>query len=170
MTAYLVAIVSRTPLWVWFLLAALIALGLTQMRQRSVPRQRVILLPVVLAVLSLAGVASTFGLRAAVEGPWLAGGLLGFVIARFALPAPRASYQADGRFLVAGSAWPLAMMMAVFFVRYAVNVMLAIAPARAQDLGFAAIVALLYALPAGLMAGRAQRILATTRSGGPALA
>jgi hypothetical protein len=160
MSTFLITIVSRTPAWVWLVLAALVALGLLQARDHVVPRLRVILQPVALGALSLWGVAGAFGLHATVEGPWLLGGLLGLAATRvFHLPR-QVSALPDGRFAIGGSLIPLAMLMAVFFMRYAVNVSIAVVPALKADAGFAAMVALLYGLPTGLLAGRALRILA----------
>lgn len=160
MSTLLIMIVTRTPAWVWLVLAGLLALGLLQARDHVVPRARVIVQPVALGALSLWGVAGAFGLQAMVEGPWLAGALLGLAATRvFHLPRQVRALP-DGRFAIGGSLIPLAMLMAVFFMRYAVNVSLAIAPALKADAGFAAMVALLYGLPTGLLAGRALRILA----------
>jgi hypothetical protein len=160
MSTFLIMIVTRTPAWVWLILAGLIALGLLQARDHVVPRARVIVQPVALGALSLWAVAGAFGLHAMVEGPWLAGVLLGLAVTRvFHLPR-RVQALPDGRFAIGGSLIPLAMLMAVFFMRYAVNVSIAIAPALKTDAGFAAVVALLYGVPAGLIAGRALRILA----------
>lgn len=159
MSTFLIAIVTRTPAWVWLVLAGLVMLGLLQARDHVVPRVRVVLQPVALGALSLWGVAGAFGLHAMVEGPWLAGWLLGLSATRvFHLPR-QVQALPGGRFAIGGSWIPLAMLMAVFFMRYAVNVSIAIAPALKADAGFAAAVALLYGLPAGLIAGRALRIL-----------
>jgi hypothetical protein len=159
MSTFLIAIVTRTPAWVWLVLAGLVALGLLQARDHVVPRVRVILQPVALGALSLWGVASAFGLHAMVEGPWLAGALLGLAITRvFHLPR-QVQALPGGRFAIGGSWIPLAMLMTVFFMRYAVNVAIAVAPTLKADAGFAVTVALLYGLPAGLIAGRALHIL-----------
>ncbi|NRF68841.1 hypothetical protein HLB44_17755 [Aquincola sp. S2] len=170
MSTFLLTIISRTPVWVWVLLAGLIVLGLAQLREREVTRRRVIILPVVLGVLSLSGVAGAFGLHAAVEGPWLLGVLLGLALTRVFPPAGRVQALPEGRLLLGGSALPLVTMMAVFFMRYAVNVSLAVVPALAQQTLFGAGAALLYGLPAGLMAGRALRILGSAAVARPALA
>jgi hypothetical protein len=164
-TNMLILIVTRTPAWVWLILAVLIVLGLLQTRDQVVPRARVIVLPLVVAALSLWGVAGAFGLHPRVEGLWLAGLLLGLAAARvFHLPREVQALP-DGRFAIGGSLIPLATLMAVFFTRYVVNVTLAIAPALKADAGFSA-VAVLYGLPAGLLAGRALRILAQRRADG----
>jgi hypothetical protein len=159
-TSTLILIVSRTPAWVWLILAALVALGLLQARDHVVPRTRVIVLPVVVAALSLWGVAGAFGLHPRVEGPWLAGLLLGLAATRVINLPRQVQALPDGRFAIGGSLIPLALLMAVFFTRYVVNVSLAIAPALKADAGLAAVVAVLYGVPAGLFAGRALRILA----------
>ena len=159
MSTFLIMIVTRTPAWVWLVLAGLVLLGLLQARDHVVPRARVIAQPLALGALSLWGVAGAFGLHAMVEGPWLAGLMLGLAATRaFHLPR-QVQALPGGRFAIGGSWLPLAMLMAVFFMRYAVNVSLAIAPALKADAGFAALVALLYGLPTGLIAGRALRIL-----------
>jgi len=166
MSTLLIAILTRTPAWVWLVLAGLIALGLLQARDHVVPRPRVIVQPVALGALSLWGVAGAFGLHAMVEGAWLAGLLLGLAATRvFNLPR-QVQALPDGRFAIGGSLVPLAMLMAVFFMRYAVNVSIAIAPGLKVDAGFAALAALLYGVPTGLLAGRALRILAQRPAGG----
>ena len=158
-TNTLILIVTRTPAWVWLVLVVLIALGLLQARDHVVPRARVIVVPMVIGALSLWSVAGAFGLHARVEGTWLVGVLLGLAAARvFQLPRQVRALP-DGRFAIGGSLIPLATLMAVFFTRYVTNVALAIAPVLKADAGLAAMVALLYGLPTGLLAGRALRIL-----------
>lgn len=46
-------IVRNTPPWVWGLLAALLALGLSQLRSRNVSLTRITLLPLAMTGLSL---------------------------------------------------------------------------------------------------------------------
>ena len=60
----LIQIVRHTPPWVWGLLAALVALGLSQTLPRQMSTRRVTVLPIVLLALSLAGVATTFSHQA----------------------------------------------------------------------------------------------------------
>src|SRR5438105_13321947 len=66
-------IIRRTPLWVWAILAALVVLGLTQMRDRLVSRSRLLVTPIGLGLYSLSGAASMFGARPEVVAAWLAG-------------------------------------------------------------------------------------------------
>lgn len=161
MSIFLLTIVARTPLWVWFLLAALIALGLSQARDHVVGRVRVIAQPVGLGLFSLWGAMAAFGMHAQVQGVWLAG-LLAGAAAGWLLVLPRqVQALSPRRFAIGGSLVPLVLLMAVFFMRYAINVALAIRPALAQQLEFATAAAALYGAPAGLLAARAWRVLAS---------
>ena len=67
-----IMIISRTPPWVWLLLAVLVALGWTQTRTRQMSLVRATMLPLVLMGLSLFGVLSTFGAHALPLGAWFA--------------------------------------------------------------------------------------------------
>lgn len=70
-----IRILQHTPVWVWILLAALVALGLTQTRARRMTRRRATLLPVAMVTLSLVGVVSSFGSRALPLLAWLCAGV-----------------------------------------------------------------------------------------------
>ena len=54
-------IVSQTPVWVWGLLAGLMALGASQLRHRRVGLPRTFLLPVSMTALSVGGMLSALG-------------------------------------------------------------------------------------------------------------
>lgn len=59
----MVSILRSTPAWVWGLLAALVALGSTQLRDRSASLVRVSVTPVAMTLFSLYGALSAFGAR-----------------------------------------------------------------------------------------------------------
>lgn len=156
----LVQIVSGTPAWVWFLLAGLIVLGVSHTRARRVPPSRLAALPAVMAVLSLAGTVSAVGASVPVLVGWALGGavVLGLV-GRLPVPAGVRRDPSTGRFAVPGSWAPLALMMAIFAVRYAVGASLAIVPRLAHDSVFVLAVAVVYGSLAGIFAGRSVRLL-----------
>ena len=54
-------VLKHTPTWVWALLAALIALGLSQARDRSASLARIAIMPVAMTALSVWGTVSAFG-------------------------------------------------------------------------------------------------------------
>ena len=73
-----IGILQHTPPWVWGLLAALVALGLTHVKTRQMTLRRAALMPVVMAGLSLSGVLSSFGGHALPMLAWVAGAAVGW--------------------------------------------------------------------------------------------
>jgi hypothetical protein len=152
-------IVSHTPAYVWFILAALVALGLLQWRDHVLTRARLALAPLGLGAFSLWGASHAFGARPEVIAAWLLGTALSIGANRW-LRWPRSvRAEGGGRFALAGSPWPLAAMMAVFMLRYSVAVTLAFHPDWARDPAFSLAMALVYGSLSGLFAARALRIL-----------
>jgi hypothetical protein len=151
---------SGTPVWVWFILLALVALGVSQARARSVAASRLMVLPAVMSALSLAGTVSAVGASIGVLAGWLLGGASVFtLVALRRAPAGVRRDPATGRFEIPASWVPLALMMAIFAVRYAVGATLAISPGLAHEAGFALAVAVVYGALGGLFSGRSARIL-----------
>ena len=156
------AILKNTPVWVWGLLAGLVVLGLSQARDRSASQLRVTLLPVTMTGLSIWGTVSAFGaspLFGTVMLVWLAATAL--VLAGVAsTAAPRgATYDAASRIYRMPGSWiPMALIVAVFLVKYVVGVDLAMQPALARDTQYTLIVAALYGVASGTFIGRAARL------------
>jgi hypothetical protein len=154
------SIVHQTPTWVWGLLAALLALGATQLRRRSASLARVSALPVGMTVFSLWGTFAAFG-----SSPMLAQVIVAWAIAAgavFALVArgrAQASYDPGSRtYALPGSVVPLLLISGIFLVKYAVGVELAMAPPLARDPQYALTVAALYGAFTGMFLGRAARL------------
>ncbi len=163
----IVDIVRGTPAWVGLLLAALLALGYSNTRERSVPTARLVLLPLSMLGLALWGVQSAFGASGHLAG-LLALWALGFatvlaVAWRGAAPAGTRYDPATQRIHLPGSWVPLGLILAVFLMKYSIGVQLAMEPALAQQPGFASAVSALYGLLSGLFAARALRVLRLTR-------
>lgn len=59
-----VEIVRHTPIWVFFLFAALLGIGALQLRDRQVSMGRMLALPVAAAVMGFMGVITAFGAHA----------------------------------------------------------------------------------------------------------
>jgi hypothetical protein len=154
-------IVKNTPVWVWGLLAALLALGYSQARQRTASLARIALMPLGMTGFSLWGVVSAFGAApqfAAIAGVWVAMAAL-----LFALIAPgraAGSYDAQTRmFSLPGTLVPLALILAIFLTKYGVGVELAMQPHLVRDGTFTLTVAAIYGAFSGIFAGRAARLL-----------
>ena len=159
MTQFALAIFSHTPLWVWLILAALVALGLRQARDHAVAPARLWIQPVVLGALSLSGTVSAFGAQALPLAGWLAGVLLG-VAANQQLRLPRlVQLLPDGRLSIGGSWVPMALLMLIFWLRYVVAVSLTMSPSLAGEPVFVALAGALYGAASGLFGARAWRAL-----------
>lgn len=167
-------VLKSTPSWVWGLLAALIALGLSQVRTRSVSALRMALTPVGMTGFSLWGTVSAFSaspLFGYVLFAWVAGAgaLLALIGTR--QPDPAAHYDAASRsFTLPGSWLPMGLILGIFSVKYVVGVELAMQPALAHDGLYTLVAGGLYGLFSGAFAGRALRVFRLAFGGTPATA
>jgi hypothetical protein len=156
----IVSIVRNTPVWVWGLLAALVALGSTQLRDRSASLIRVSIMPVGMTLFSLYGTFSAFGgspLLPQLLAAWAATAALAY--AAVAFRPVDARYDAATRtYALRGSVVPLLLILAIFLVKYGVGVELTMAPGRLQDGSFVLTVAALYGAFSGIFVGRAARL------------
>ncbi|GAB1390925.1 MAG: hypothetical protein AMXMBFR78_17660 [Rubrivivax sp.] len=163
----LATIVRSTPAWVGGLFVFLIALGLSAARTRQLPRSRLILLPVAMAGLALWGVWAAFGASGelpALLALWLLCAAL-MLYATRTQRAPRGTrfQPATARFVLPGSWVPMALILAVFLMKYLIGVQLAMEPRLAHELGFALGVTALYGALSGLFAARTLRVLRVAR-------
>jgi hypothetical protein len=161
----LTQIISRTPVWVWALLAALLALGFSQTRSRSMGFGRAFIFPVVMVALSLFSIVSAFGATHWVLGLWLA---FSTVVASAVMlrPAPAGTaYNGCSRqFTLPGSWLPMGIILAIFLTKYSVGVSLAMQPALAKQTLFAMTIGTLYGVFSGFFAGRTLRLWRLTQA------
>lgn len=121
----LMAILERTPVWVYVLFLALLGLGWMQSRDRIVPYARAFILPLIMVLFSIYSVVSAFGMSIGVVA-WS----LGMIIIMALGIRIRAFYNAvfmeeHKAFAIKGSWLWLALMMVVFWLKFAVGVALA---------------------------------------------
>ncbi len=164
-------ILAGTPVWVWGLLAVLVLAGLSQTRQRSAGLARVALMPLGMAGFSLYGAVSAFGASTTVLVAWLFACELAAVLVLLAKTNTearnQARYDTDRRqFELPGSWVPMALILGIFLIKYAVGVSLNMAPALKTNPDFTLAVVLLSGLFSGIFAGRTLRLLALTRPKG----
>ena len=152
---FMLGILQHTPVWVWPLLAALMALGVMQAFARTVTLRRITLLPVTMLALSLWGVASDFGSGLALAA-WALGGLAAgtWSLRRGALAGARWS-AAEQAFRLPGSWVPLMLILGIFCTKFGVGVSLALHPEVRSTPGFAIGASLAYGVFSGFFAGRA---------------
>jgi len=144
-------IISHTPIWVFLLFFVLLTLGYLASRPRTLSRGRVAILPVAMMLLSAYGVVSAFGYRATGIAAWVAGMALSVLLNR-ALQLPRgARYSATAQsFALPGSWIPLVLMLAIFFTKYTVAVLLSLHPTLLDHASFVAGVSLAYGVLSGI--------------------
>ena len=154
---------QHIPVWVFVLLAGLIALGLLQTRTRHIRQKRLLGLQIGLTIATLVGVALQWR-----HTPWLALGLFSWAAACLltswalgqAATPEGARYDANShRFTVPGSWLPLALFMAIFACKFAVGMVNARAPGTLHSLNAAIGISALYGLFSGVLNGRALRFL-----------
>jgi hypothetical protein len=162
--ALLVQILVHTPVWVFVLFLALVRLGWLQAATRRVSRRRLAVVPLVMLALSLLGTWSSFGHEplalAAWAGAWLAVVGAGLLLA----PSRHVAYDRDtGMFTVPGSWIPLALMMGIFFTKYAVAVVRAVDAAAIASTGAALAICAVSGMLSGLFVARALRVARVAR-------
>ncbi len=161
-------IVSRTPTWVWLLLAFLIWLGYSQSKDRQASVLRTFATPVAMVGLSLYGMASVFGTAPRVWMLWLLSCTM-FISLMLWLPtASGCQYDAtQQRFHLPGSWIPMVVILCIFCTKYAVSISLAITPSLVLSNTFTTVIPLLYGAFSGLMMGRSAKLIALMVSSKP---
>lgn len=153
-------IVRATPTWVWGLLAGLLALGASQLRDRTAGLARMSLMPVGMTAFSAWGTVAAFGsspLLGWVLALWL--GVAATVAAALAPGRAAAQYDAARReYRLPGSVVPLLLITGIFLVKWCVGVEMAMQPAVVREAAFALPVAAVYGVFNGLFVGRALRL------------
>lgn len=156
LTQVLLQILRGTPVWVCPLFLGLIVLGYLQSKPRNVALAMVAILPVALGVFSLTRVLAVFGPAPLGLAAWATGTAAALLLNRaLKQPAGARWSAATGTFHVPGSWVPLALMIAVFFARYALAVRLVMTPALVHSVGFAAAASFGFGLLSGIFLARA---------------
>lgn len=166
----LVEILRHTPRWVFVLFGVLLVLGYLQSKDRVVGRRGVFILPLAMATLSLYGELPAFGAASVGLVAWV----LGLAVAlwfgvKLTIPGG-ATYSIETQsFSVPGSWMPISLMMAIFFLKYAVGFTMARQFPITKEAGFITVVSLSFGFLSGLFLARALVIRRTPRlqSSGP---
>lgn len=157
-------IIANTPAWVWALLAFLIYRGMRASVGREIALRKIFIIPVVMLILSLQGIVTTFGMDAAAAASWLLCMIAGAGLTwRLFRSDSIVAYPERNTIFEQGSWTPLMLMMGIFFTKYAVAVMLAFDPGHRQQALFAGAVCALYGLFNGVFIGRVLRVVALYR-------
>jgi hypothetical protein len=162
-TIMLQQILTRTPLYVWTILAFLILRGVLAMRTRDIALNKLFIIPIVMLVLSLQDIAAKFGMTGLPIVMWtLAAGATTALMWQFC--APRVTPAATpGRVIVRGSRLPLALLLAIFVTKYVATVVVAVQPHLRQDTLFMVAVCALFGVFNGYFLGHMARDLRAYR-------
>ena len=161
-------LITHTPVWVWPLLAVLLALGWMQTRARRVSLARALALPLVMLILTPATLVvrlAATGALAAALAMWAAGALGAALIGRRRALRPGEHFDAATRRLhLAGSWAPLLIILGIFCLRYAVAATQAVNPALAAQPAFVLATAALGGMLNGWLVARAWALWMLARS------
>ncbi|EHP42724.1 hypothetical protein OR16_12845 [Cupriavidus basilensis OR16] len=164
----LTGILHHTPLWVWTLLAGLIALGLAQTVPRRMAPARATGVPIAMAVVSLGGVVSVFSPQPLALLGWGIGVAVALALAN-AIGAWQGIrwLEADRSLMVPGSWVPLALILCLFVTRFAVSVALAVSPGVLWHGSVAMPIGFIYGAVSGIFLSRSLVTWSLTRQALP---
>ncbi|WP_333802929.1 DUF6622 family protein [Sulfurospirillum sp.] len=119
------AILQHTPLWVYVLFFVLLILGWMQSRDRLVPYFRAFILPCIMMLFSIYGVVSAFGMSIGIVA-WSIGMMIVLALGIRIRVFYNAVFMEEHKaFAIKGSWLWLALMMIIFWLKFAVGVALA---------------------------------------------
>ncbi len=152
-------ILKHTPSWVFILFFGLLILGVWQSRDRVVRRSRLFLLPIVMTLFSIHSLQSEFGTEWSYIAVWLAGFVAScFGGMRFGMPKT-VTYSAEiNAFFVPGSWIPLILILGIFFIKYAVGIILGMNMPIGNSPVFINAVSLLFGVFSGVFLSRTLSI------------
>lgn len=150
-------ILIRTPFYVWVILAGLLYRGYLSSKDREVAFAKLFFIPGIMPLLTVPDLALKFGLGGLGVAIWAAAAAAATLLTWQLSRAKISPASAPGMVLAHGSWLPLAAMLAVFFSKYALNVMLVVLPQARHDLQFAALCCALFGILNGVFFGWAAR-------------
>ncbi|WP_399311120.1 DUF6622 family protein [Undibacterium oligocarboniphilum] len=147
-------ILTHTPVWVWVLLGFLIYRGIKASQDREMSFWALTIIPVVMLLLSLQGLIQHFGLQLQLLGPWMLSLLLtGALAMKYSTPDSIRILPAKIVFLK-GSWLPLILMLSIFTLKYAENILIIMQPALRGDLIFTLVCSIVFGITNGLFFGK----------------
>lgn len=153
-------IISNTPIYVWAILGFLAFRGIKSSVDRELKVRTIVIIPLVMLALSIQGILSGFGADPVVLAAWLATMTVGAAISWSLVNDNNVRILADkGTVFYRGSWAPLIMMMAIFVMKYIVNVALHVSPALHTNTLFAVTSTALFGLFNGLFLGKMLHVL-----------
>ncbi|HEY0062427.1 MAG TPA: DUF6622 family protein [Telluria sp.] len=160
-------ILTKTPVYVWVILAFLVYRGVVALRDREIAISKLFIIPVIMLVLALQDIVAKFGVNPLALAAWTAAALCTTALVLKFGGTRIAAGATPGSVLVRGSWLPFALMMAIFFTKYVTAVSLSIHPHASQNPMFAFVVCGLLGISNGCFLGRLASDLAYVRTMSP---
>lgn len=159
-----IAILQHTPTWVYGLLFALIALGVSHSFPRTVTLRRSAVLPLILVGVSLMGVIGTFDRQPVALLAWLMALCCTAFMLHGRVDTSAVRYSSvTQQFQMPGSWVPMVLMLGLFSLKFAVGVTLASLPQTRESASFALTVSAAYGVFSGIFLGRAMALWTLAR-------
>lgn len=167
----LIQIIQHTPTWVFILFCALVYLGISRTRPRTVAVRRILTMPLAISAYAFYNIYAAFAIGVGQPGvspdSILLASLLAWLFSAAAVLAllfslgPRRDVDylpQTQQFRIPGSWFPLCWLMSIFFTKYVVAVMLATHVSLHGSASFATAIGVLYGAASGTLVGSAWRI------------
>jgi len=159
-------LLSHTPVYVWIILALIVARGMVALRDRETKIGKLFIIPAIMLPVALLDIARKFGLDGLPLAAWAAGVAAAMWLV-WRLGGTRVGAgSTPGSVRVRGSVMPLLLMLAIFVVKYATTVMLVVAPATLQGVVVTVAVCALLGGANGYFFGRLLRDVVDYRAQG----
>ncbi|CUI06027.1 DUF6622 family protein [Massilia antarctica] len=155
----LIQILTHTPLYVWAILALLVYRGVVALREREMTLGKMFIIPLIMLALSLQDIAAKFGTAFLPLSAWASGAVVMTLLVWKFGSAGISAGATPGKVRVHGSWVPLAMMLAIFFTKYATAVTLVVQPQASHNALFSMLVCALFGVFNGYFLGGLARNL-----------
>jgi len=163
-------LLTHTPVYVWLILALVVARGLIALRERETTLKKLCIIPAIMLPVALLDIARKFGLEGLPLGTWVLA-VAASMWAVWSLGGRRiAAGSAPGTVRVGGSVMPLLLMLLIFMMKYATTVMLVTAPTLLHSPAVTAAACALMGGANGWFFGRLLRDVLDTRAAGGGIA
>ena len=147
--------VSRTPLWVWVLLAFLLFIGIRALKPATVSFARLAILPIVFLAWGLSGFFTSYGVQLLGAGVWIAAVVIGVGLGLLAARSIEIHADKTRRLIrLPGGTLTLALILIIFATKYTLGVLASMRPTITAELLYMATDVGVSGWLTGIFAGR----------------
>lgn len=157
-------ILTKTPMYVWGILAFLVLRGVIAMRDREMSVAKLFIIPVIMLALALQDIVAKFGAHLLPLAAWTVSAACLTALVLKSSGTRLAVGRQPGSVLVRGSYLPLVLMMAIFATKYVTAVVLSVQAHASQNPLFVVMVCALLGAFNGCFLGRLAKDLRYVRT------